>query len=66
MKNLDILEGVYNDHIESFNRAINEDKGSSVHFEYGYLCGVEYVLQLFGIEFEFDKAGYITIKQEAE
>lgn len=62
MKNLDILEGVYNDHINSFNRAINEDKGNIVHFEYGYLCSIEYVLQLFGIEFEFDKAGYITIK----
>lgn len=63
MQNLDILEGVYNDHIESFNRAINEGKGNSVHFEYGYLCGVEYVLQLLGIVFEFDKAGYITIER---
>lgn len=66
MLNLDILEGVYNDHIEAFNRALNEDKGYRINFEYGYLCGIEYVLQLFGIEFEFDKAGYITIKQEAE
>lgn len=63
MQNLDIIEGVYNDHIESFNRAINEDKGNSVHFEYGYLCGIEYVLQVLGIVFEFDKAGYITIER---
>lgn len=62
MQNLDILEGVYNDHIELFNRALNEDKGYRINFEYGYLCGIEYVLQLFGIVFEFDKAGYITIK----
>lgn len=62
MQNLDILEGVYNDHIEFFNRALNEDKGYRINFEYGYLCGIEYVLQLFGIEFEFDKSGYITIK----
>lgn len=66
MQNLDILEGVYNDHIDSFNRALNEDRGYRINFEYGYLCGVEYVLQLFGVVFEFDKAGYITIKQEAE
>lgn len=66
MQNLDILEGVYNDHIEAFNRATDDNRGNSVHFEYGYLCGIEYVLQLFAIEFEFDKAGYITIKQEAE
>lgn len=63
MQNLDILEGVYNDHIEFFNRALNEDKGYRINFEYGYLCGVEYVLQLFGVEFEFDKAGYITIER---
>lgn len=63
MQNLDILEGVYNDHIESFNRAINEGKGNSVHFEYGYLCGIEYVLQLFGVEFEFGNGGYITIER---
>ncbi len=64
MLTLDILEGVYNDHIESFNRAINEDESSSVHFEYGYLCGIEYVLLLFGIGFEFGNDGYLTIKQE--
>lgn len=63
MQNLDIIEGVYNDHIESFNRAINENKGNSVHFEYGYLCGIERVLQLFAIDFKFDKAGYITIER---
>lgn len=40
MKNLDIIEGVYNNHIESFNRAINENKGNSGHFEYGYLFGI--------------------------
>lgn len=62
MKNLDILEGVYNDHIEAFNRATDENKGYRINFEFGYLCGIEYVLQLFGIEFEFDKSGYITIK----
>lgn len=66
MQNLDILEGVYNDHIEAFNCALNEDRGYRINFEYGYLCGIEYVLQLFGVVFEFDKAGYITIKQEAE
>lgn len=63
MQNLDILEGVYNDHIEVFNCAINEDKCNCVHFEYGYLCGIEYVLQLFDIDFEFDNAGYITIER---
>lgn len=36
MQNLDIIEGVYNNHIE---------------------CA----LQLFGIDFEFDKAGHITV-----
>ena len=61
MQNLDIIESVYNNHIESFNRAINENKGDSVHFEYGYLCGIECVLQLFGIDFEFDKDGHITV-----
>lgn len=63
MQNLDILEGVYNDHIESFNRATDENKGYRVNFEYGYLCGIEYVLQLFGVDFEFDNAGYITIER---
>lgn len=63
MQNLDILEGVYNDHIEAFNRALNEDRGYRINFEYGYLCGIEYVLQLFGVDFEFDKAGYITIER---
>lgn len=63
MQNLDILEGVYNDHIEAFNRATDENKGYRINFEYGYLCGIEYVLQLFGVEFEFDKAGYITIER---
>lgn len=61
MQNLDILEGVYNDHIEFFNRATDENKGYRVNFEYGYLCGIEYVLQLFGVDFEFNNAGYITI-----
>ena len=63
MQNLDILEGVYNDHIEAFNRATDENKGYRVNFEYGYLCGIEYVLQLFGVDFEFDNAGYITIER---
>lgn len=63
MQNLDILEGVYNDHIEFFNRALNEDKGYRINFEYGYLCGIEYVLQLLGVDFEFDNAGYITIER---
>lgn len=63
MKNLDILEGVYNDHIESFNRALNEDKGYRINFEYGYLCGIEYVLQLFGVDFEFGNDGYINIER---
>lgn len=63
MQNLDILEGVYNDHIEAFNRATDENKGYRVNFEYGYLCGIEYVLQLFDIDFEFDNAGYITIER---
>lgn len=63
MQKLDILEGVYNDHIEAFNRATDENKGYRVNFEYGYLCGIEYVLQLFGVDFEFDNAGYITIER---
>ena len=63
MQNLDNIEANYNDHIKAFNRAINENKGNSVHFEYGYLCGIEYVLQQFGVDFEFGNAGYMTIER---
>ena len=66
MKNLDIIEAVYNTHINDFDRALNEDRGYRINFEYGYLCGIEYVLQQLGVDYEIDTAGYITIKQEAE
>lgn len=63
MKNLDIIEAVYNSHINDFDRALNEDRGYRINFEYGYLCGIEYVLQQFGIDYTFNVNGYITIKE---
>ena len=63
MKNLDIIEAVYNTHIKDFDRALNEDRGYRINFEYGYLCGIEYVLQQFGIDYTFSVNGYITIKE---
>lgn len=63
MKNLDIIEAVYNTHINDFDRALNEDRGYRINFEYGYLCGIEYVLQQLGVVYTFNVNGYITIKE---
>lgn len=66
MQNLENIEAVYNTHINDFDRALNEDRGYRINFEYGYLCGIEYVLQQLGITYEIDTFGRITIEKEAE
>ena len=61
MQNLEIIEGNYNAHVNAFERAF-DNNDYRMSFENGYLTAIEYFLKQFGIEYEIDVAGYITIE----
>lgn len=61
MKNLGIIEGNYNAHVNAYDRAYSENKDYRVEYENGYLSAIEYVLEQLGVEYKINTAGYITI-----
>lgn len=65
MKNLEIIEGNYNGHVNAYDYAYANNRDYMLEYEKGYLDAIEYVLGKLGVEYKINTAGYITIEQEA-
>ena len=66
MKNLEIIEGNYNAHINAYDYAYDNNRDYMLEYEKGYLDAIQYMLQRLGVNYEINTAGYITIEQETE
>lgn len=63
MQNLKNIEADYNEHVDVYNQAYDENADFAAEYEKGYLDGVEHVLQQFGVNYHINLFGHITIER---
>ena len=66
MKNLEVIEAMYNTRREILNNIEYNENNAAIHFETGYIMALEMVLKIEDINFTINSDGYIKIEQENE